>query len=122
MQLQDKKKKTYWVESPNGENYLRHYKVGDGEITLFDGHFGKWIDCFREIEVTADAEITGEAESGLVKVVEKNSDGKDVERYYLPDFYLPYDDIMIPYDARVLSKKDRFTRIRTTNKSKSWVY
>ena len=46
MELQDKKDKEYWVESPNGEAYLRHYKRGDGEIKLWEGHFGKWSDCF----------------------------------------------------------------------------
>jgi hypothetical protein len=33
----------YWLEAPNGENYLRRYKRGDGEIELFDGYFGKWV-------------------------------------------------------------------------------
>jgi hypothetical protein len=37
------------------------------------------------------------------------------DKYCLPDFYLPYEEIMIPYDHRVLSKKDRFTRIRVSD-------
>jgi hypothetical protein len=48
MELQDQKSKKFWVEAPNGEAYLRHYKLGDGEVKLWDGHFGKWIDCFSE--------------------------------------------------------------------------
>ena len=110
MDLQDKKKKIYWVETPTGENYLRHYKLGDGEIELWDGHLGKWIECFKEEEVLADATFEGDGwlqqTNGLMQ--------KD-DKYCLPDFYLPYEEIMIPYDHRVLSKKDRFTRIRVSD-------
>jgi hypothetical protein len=120
------KDKDFWVESPNGENYLRKYKRGDGEAQLWDGHFGKVVECFKEVEAEADDRI-------IVKETPKNnSDKKDgwynsedypgLVEYYdaagekkhisLPDYYIYYDNIMIPYDDRVLGAKKRFTRQR----------
>ena len=105
MELQDKKKKEYWVESPNGEDYLRHYKLGDGETKLWDGHFGRWVDCFKAVERPVEDSLNDWSESnehpGLV-----SKDGVKA----LPEYYLPYGDIMIPWDARVFNRDKRFTR------------
>jgi hypothetical protein len=46
--------KNYWIEAPNGENYLRRYKFGDGEIKLFDGHIGKWVQCYSDFKVLSN--------------------------------------------------------------------
>ena len=117
MQLQDKKRKEYWIESPTGEDFLRHYKFGDGEIRLFDGHFGKWVDCFKEIEVAANSEfsVNPDQNTGLIYI-------EDEDKYYLPDFYLPYGDKMIPFDARVFGRKERFTRKRVSYDENACVY
>jgi hypothetical protein len=43
MEKVDDMSKNYWIEAPNGENYLRRYKFGDGKTKLFDGHLGRWV-------------------------------------------------------------------------------
>lgn len=117
MQLQEKKRKEYWIESPTGEDFLRHYKFGDGEIRLFDGHFGKWVDCFKEMEVIANSEfaVNPDPNTGLIYI-------ESEDKYYLPDFYLPYGDKMIPFDARVFGRKERFTRKRVPYNENACVY
>jgi hypothetical protein len=114
MDLMDKKKKKYWVEAPNGEAYLRHYKLGDGETKLWDGHFGRWVDCFQEFLVDAEETWEGWVENdsrypGLKVKYQRDinneivmEDGLPVvEIASLPEFYLPYDDIMVPWDGRL---------------------
>ena len=129
MDLKDKKNKKYWVEAPNGEAYLRHYKIGDGETKLWDGHFGRWIDCFEEFLVDAETDWTGWKEDDSrypgLKVLyktdpneedgyKKGEDGlPEVDIVSLPEFYLPYEDIMVPWDGRLFDRaKQRFTRQR----------
>lgn len=98
--------KNYWIEAPNGDNYLRRYKFGDGEIKLFDGHLGKWVQCYSAEKVEELGDATG---------------NKD----YLDGFYIPYDNIMIPYDERIFAATKQVSRIRTvyndTNKNSIYV-
>jgi hypothetical protein len=123
MELQDKKKKEYWVESPNGEAYLRHYKTGDGDIKLWDGHFGRWIDCFyanerpteEKIDELSGWHLDNPDYPGLAVSYKKNDKGEftnEVNMAILPEYYLAYGDIMIPWDARVLNRDKKFTRQR----------
>jgi len=118
MELQSEKDKEYWVESPNGEAYLRHYKRGDGEIKLWDGHFGRWIDCFLACSRPAEEKLNETSGwfshpdyPGLVVSYKKNNKNEDViDVVALPEYYLQYGDIMIPWDARILNRDKRFTR------------
>lgn len=88
--------KNYWVLSPDGQNYMRKYKWGDGEIRLFDGHIGKWIQCYSAEMVSADATISQ----------------TEIDNGTLPDFYIPYNSGMVPYDERIFANRKRYTRQR----------
>jgi hypothetical protein len=55
MKKVDKMNKNYWIEAPNGEDYLRKYKFGDGETKLFDGHLGRWVQCYSAFKVTSNS-------------------------------------------------------------------
>ena len=46
----------------------------------------------------------------LVDLGVMTKDGKVVKIAALPEFYLHYEDIMIPWDARVLNRDKKFTR------------
>ena len=106
MKKVNKMNKSYWIEAPNGEDYLRHYKFGDGVTKLFDGHLGRWVQCY-----SADK-------------VESTSD-EGLDENHLPIFYIPYDNIMIPYNQRIFSATKQLTRIRKDydgqNKDKIYV-
>ena len=98
--------KSYWIEAPNGEDYLRHYQFGDGTTKLFDGHLGRWVQCY-----------TAEKDSSTATSISDSN--------YLPKFYLPYNDIMVPYSKRIFGATKQFTRMRTNydsqNKDKLYV-
>jgi hypothetical protein len=84
--------KNYWIEAPNGDNYLRRYKFGDGETKFLDGHLGRWVQCYSAEKVEELGNATGD---------------KD----YLDGFYIPYDNIMIPYDKRIFAATKQISRI-----------
>lgn len=88
--------KNYWVLSPDGQNYMRKYKWGDGEIRLFDGHIGKWIQCYSAEMVSADTTISQ----------------TEIDNGTLPEFYIPYNNVMVPYDERIFANRKRYTRQR----------
>ena len=101
MKKVDKMNKNYWIEAPNGEDYLRKYKFGDGETKLFDGHLGRWVQCYSAFKVTSNS---GDPTQG-------EEEGQDE---YLDKFYMPYDNIMIPYNQRIFGATKQLTRIPKT--------
>ena len=94
MKKVDDMNESYWIEAPNGENYLRHYKSGDGKIQAKDGHFWKWVQCYSAFKVASDDVID-----------------PAVADSYLDQFYMPYDNIMIPYNHRIFNATKQLTRI-----------
>jgi hypothetical protein len=95
MEEVDKMNKNYWIEAPNGEDYLRHYEFGDGVTKLFDGHLGRWVQCYTAVKMDVDAD----------DIVDENA---------LPIFYMPYENIMIPYNQRIFNATKQLTRTRAT--------
>jgi hypothetical protein len=54
-------------------------------------------------------------------LIERTENGKTT--YALPEYYLHYEDIMIPWDARVFNRDEKFTRQRTSyNKDRTDLY
>jgi hypothetical protein len=69
------------------------------------------------MEVIANSEfaVNPDPNTGLIYI-------ESEDKYYLPDFYLPYGDKMIPFDARVFGRKERFTRKRVPYNENACVY